>query len=114
MTNEEKLKKYDEDIAREQDKQKRAQDREKLLKRKRAKLVRDQRTHRLCVRGGMLESFLKRPGCIDPGDLEDGQLKALLSFVFALPSVQKRLDKLLPHDELADEETETEFADLTT
>ena len=66
MTTKEKLKKYDEDIAREREKQKRAQDKEKQLKRRRAKLVRDQRTHRLCVRGGMLESFLKRPAASTP------------------------------------------------
>jgi hypothetical protein len=54
MTSKEMLKKYDEGIAREREKQKRAQDREKPLKRKRAKLLRDQRTHRLCTRGGML------------------------------------------------------------
>ena len=96
MTTKEKLKKNDEDIARERHKQKRAQDREKQLKRRRAKLVRDQRTHRLCVRGGMLESFLKRPGCIDPAEIEDEQLRAFLVSLLSLPGAESKLTELLP------------------
>ena len=40
-------------------------------------LIRTERTHRLCSRGGMLEKFIERPDI-----LSDEQIMKLLTFVF--------------------------------
>ena len=49
------------------------QHQEKMLERRIPELTRKARTHRLCTRGGMLESFL-----ICPGELTDDQVMELL------------------------------------
>ena len=43
-------------------------------------------------RAGMLESFLKRPGCIDPAEIEDEQLRAFLVSLLSLPGGRAQAD----------------------
>ena len=53
------------------------QHQEKMLEHRIPELTRKARTHRLCTRGGMLESFL-----ICPGELTDDQVMELLKLSF--------------------------------
>ena len=67
-----------------------AQHREKQLEHERKRLTRSERTHRLCTRAGMLETFLKEPTVLtDEGVME------LLTFIFQSEAVQKKLNLLI-------------------
>ena len=55
------------------------QHQEKMLEHRIPELTRKARTHRLCTRGGMLESFL-----ICPGELTDDQVMELLKLSLRL------------------------------
>ena len=57
----EKLEKLNQQIAQGEAKLRRAQHEEKILAHQIKQLTRKERTHRLCTRGAMLESFLIRP-----------------------------------------------------
>ena len=63
---------------------------EKALQHQLKKLTRSERTHRLCTRGGMLETFLQ-----EPERLTDDDVMALLKVIFRKPDVQEMLKKLL-------------------
>ena len=67
-----------------------AKQREKILKNRMSKLTRNERTHRLCTRAGMLESFLKEPTV-----LTDEDVMELLTFLFHGEAAQKKLDTLI-------------------
>ncbi len=67
-----------------------AKQREKILKNRMSKLTRNERTHRLCTRAGMLESFLKEPTV-----LTDEDVMELLTFIFQSEAVQKKLNLLI-------------------
>ena len=54
------------------------------------RLTRSERTHRLCTRAGMLESFLKEPTV-----LTDEDVMELLTFIFQSEAVQKKLNMLI-------------------
>ena len=54
------------------------------------RLTRSERTHRLCTRAGMLESFLKEPTV-----LTDEDVMELLTFIFRSEAVQKKLNLLI-------------------
>ena len=56
------------------------------------RLTRSERTHRLCTRAGMLESFL-----VCPGELTDDQVMELLKISFRQPEVVLALAKMV-HD----------------
>ena len=92
----EKIKHEEAKLAKRQEQLKRARDAERQQRRKLATLKRNARTHRLCTRGAMLESLLKRPGCIDPAELEDEQLRAFHSSLLTLPGAENKLKELLP------------------
>jgi len=62
----------------------------KSLDKKIANLSRKERTHRLCQRAGMLESFLKEPEL-----LTDDDVYQLLEFIFSIEDVQAMLKQLL-------------------
>ena len=47
-------------------------------------------THRLCTRGGMLESFL-----VMPGDLTDDQIMEILKVAFRQQAVRETLEAML-------------------
>ena len=57
---------------------------------KRARMTRSERTHRLCTRAGMLETFLKEPTV-----LTDEDVMELLTFIFQSDAVQKKLNLLI-------------------
>ena len=61
---------------------------EKLEKLK--QLTRSERTHRLCTRAGMLETFLREPTI-----LTDDDVMELLTFIFHSEAVQKKLNMLI-------------------
>ena len=67
-----------------------AQHREKQLEHERKRLTRSERTHRLCTRAGMLETFLREPTV-----LTDDDVMELLTFIFHSEVVQKKLDLLI-------------------
>ena len=53
-------------------------------------LTRSERTHRLCTRGGMLESFIREPSL-----LKDDDVMELLTFLFHSDVAQKKLNLLI-------------------
>ena len=67
-----------------------AQHREKRLKNELKRLTRSERTHRLCTRAGMLETFLREPTV-----LTDDDVLELLTFIFHSEAVQKKLNLLI-------------------
>ena len=54
------------------------------------RLTRRERTHRLCTRGGMVESFIKKPEL-----LTDEQVMELLTLAFRQSKVSERLQEML-------------------
>ena len=64
--------------------------REKHLQSELKRLTRSERTHRLCTRAGMLETFLKEPTL-----LTDDDVMELLTFLFHSEAAQKKLDMLI-------------------
>ena len=67
-----------------------AKHREKQLQHELKQLTRSERTHRLCTRAGMLETFLREPTV-----LTDDDVMELLTFVFHGEAVQKKLNMLI-------------------
>ena len=67
-----------------------ARHREKQLESEMKRLTRSERTHRLCTRAGMLETFLKEPTL-----LTDDDVMELLTFLFHGEAAQKKLDTLI-------------------
>ena len=67
-----------------------AKHREKRLESEIKQLTRSERTHRLCTRAGMLETFLKEPTV-----LTDDDVMELLTFIFHSEAVQKKLTLLI-------------------
>ena len=67
-----------------------AKHREKQLQHELKQLTRSERTHRLCTRAGMLETFLREPTV-----LTDDDVMELLTFVFDGGAVLKKLNVLI-------------------
>ena len=67
-----------------------ARHREKQLASEIKRLTRSERTHRLCTRAGMLETFLKEPTL-----LTDDDVMELLTFLFHGETAQKKLKELI-------------------
>ena len=67
-----------------------AKHKEKRLESEIKRLTRSERTHRLCTRAGMLETFLREPTI-----LTDDDVMELLTFIFHSEAVQKKLDMLI-------------------
>ena len=67
-----------------------AKHKEKRLENEIKRLTRSERTHRLCTRAGMLETFLREPTV-----LTDDDVMELLTFIFHSEAVQKKLDLLI-------------------
>ena len=78
---------------------------EKRLRNELKLLTRNERTHRLCTRAGMLEAFLREPSL-----LTDDDVMELLRFIFHGEAVQKKLDMLI---ESRKKTLETEVAENT-
>lgn len=67
-----------------------AKHKEKQLQHELKQLTRKERTHRLCTRAGMLETFLKEPTL-----LTDDDVMELLTFLFDGEAAQKKLAFLI-------------------
>ena len=67
-----------------------AKHKEKYLEHEMKRLNRKERTHRLCTRAGMLETFLREPTV-----LTDDDVMELLTFIFHSEAVQKKLNMLI-------------------
>ena len=67
-----------------------AKHKEKRLESEIKRLTRSERTHRLCTRAGMLETFLREPTV-----LTDDDVMELLTFIVHCEAVQKKLDFLI-------------------
>ena len=67
-----------------------AKHREKRLENELKRLTRSERTHRLCTRAGMMETFLREPTL-----LTDDDVMELLTFIFHSEAVQKKLNLLI-------------------
>lgn len=80
-----------------------AKHREKRLDSEMKRLTRSERTHRLCTRAGMLETFLKEPTV-----LTDNDVMELLTFIFHSEAVQKKLNLLIENRKKAQETDEGE------
>ena len=81
-----------------------AMHKEKRLQSELKRLTRSGRTHRLCTRAGMLETFLK-----EPITLTDDDVMELLTFIFHSEAIQKKLDLLI---EKREKETTTEDGEV--
>lgn len=64
--------------------------RAKQLEHELKRLTRSERTHRLCTRAGMLETFLREPTV-----LTDDDVMELLTCLFHGEAAQKKLDMLI-------------------
>lgn len=71
-----------------------AKQKEKILGHQISKLTRNARTHRLCTRAGMLESFLPNPEL-----LTDDEVMAVLKIAFHQPAMKSVLEKLATESE---------------
>ena len=90
MTRKDKLKQLDEQIISMEEELRYFQQKEKIAKSEIRRLTRKDRTHRLCVRGGMLEHFLQEPEL-----LSDDQVQELLTVAFRQDAVVLRLRRMI-------------------
>lgn len=66
------------------------EDQEKILRHRVSELTRRERTNRLCIRAGILESFLEKPE-----QLTNDQVMELLKVAFRQPEVMQTLREML-------------------
>ena len=85
-----KLEKLNRELEKSEKKLWKAINDEKALQHQLKQLTRKERTHRLCTRGGMLESFLQ-----EPERLTDDDVMLLLKLIFHRQDTQELLKKLL-------------------
>lgn len=85
-----KLEKLNRELEKSEKKLRKAINDEKALQHQLKKLTRSERTHRLCTRAGMLETFLREPTI-----LTDDDVMELLTFLFHSEAAQKKLDMLI-------------------
>ena len=88
-----KLEKLNRELEKSEKKLRKALNDEKALQHQLKQLTRKERTHRLCTRGGMLESFLQ-----EPERLTDDDVMLLLKLIFHRQDTQELLKKLLERE----------------
>ena len=88
-----KLEKINRELEKSEKKLRKAINDEKALQHQLKQLTRKERTHRLCTRGGMLESFLQ-----EPERLTDDDVMLLLKLIFHRQDTQELLKKLLERE----------------
>jgi len=88
-----KLEKLNWELEKSEKKLRKAINDEKALQYQLKQLTRKERTHRLCTRGGMLESFLQ-----EPERLTDDDVMLLLKLIFHRQDTQELLKKLLERE----------------
>ena len=86
----EKLEKLNQEIVKTEAKLRRAKDKEKMLEHQMKLLTRKERTHRLCTRGAMLESYF-----IHPESVTDEQVSKFLKCLFHRSSTKELMDQFL-------------------
>ena len=86
-----KLEKLNWELEKSEKKLRKAINDEKALQYQLKQLTRKERTHRLCTRGGMLESFLQEPERLT----DDDDIMLLLKLIFHRQDTQELLKKLL-------------------
>lgn len=84
------IKRLEKQLAENEERQKKAADEAKALRRKKAAAERNMRTHRLCLLGAMLEKFLKVPDLLTDSDIE-----RILTKIFTDPDTMARMDNAL-------------------
>ncbi len=89
MIQKEKLEKINKDIEETENRLRRAEREEKILQHQLKTLNRKERTHRLCTRGAMLESYLPQPEI-----LTDEQVNFILKTLFNSSNVRQIFDKI--------------------
>ncbi len=90
MTLEQKLQEFDREILSTKQALRFYEQKEKIVQSEIKRLMRKERTHRLCVRGGMLEHFLREPEL-----LSDDQVQELLTLAFRQEAVVLKLSRML-------------------
>ena len=90
MPDSSKLEKLNRELEKSEKKLRKAINDEKALQHQLKQLTRKERTHRLCTRGGMLESFLQEP--------ERDDVMLLLKLIFHRQDTQELLKKLLERE----------------
>ena len=86
----EKLEKLNQELEKTEAKLRRAQHQEKILEYQIKKLTRKERTHRLCTRGAMLESYLSQPE-----NVTDEQINVILKTLFHRNDISQYIEKIL-------------------
>ena len=86
----EKLEKLNQEIERTEAKLRRAQHEEKILEHQIKTLNRKERTHRLCTRGAMLESYFPYPEAVT-----DEQVSTILKLLFHRGSTRQIMERVL-------------------
>ena len=99
MSRKEKLEKINKDIERIKNRLRRAEQEEKILQHQLKTLNRKERTHRLCTRGAMLESYMPQPEI-----LTDEQVNLILKTLFNSSSIKQIFDKILAENQRKSEE----------
>lgn len=95
----EKLEKLNRELEETEAKLRRVQHQEKILEHQIKKLNRRERTHRLCTRGAMLESYLPQPE-----NVTDEQIDVILKTLFHRNDIRQSIAKILAEN--GNEETE--------
>lgn len=90
----EKLEKLNQEFAKTEAKLRRAEHREKMLEHQVKTLNRKERTHRLCTRGAMLESYF-----LDPGAVTDEQVSTILRVLFCRSDTKRLLEQILAENQ---------------
>ena len=85
----EKLEKLNRQLAQGEARLRRAQHEEKILEHQMKQLTRKERTHRLCTRAAMLESYLPHPEAIT-----DEQVSLFLKLLFRQDSTRQLMEKV--------------------
>ena len=86
----EKIDKLNQEIEKNKSKLYQAQHKQKILEHRIKTLTRSERTHRLCTRGAMLESYLPCPEAVT-----DEQVSSLLKVLFHRNDTKELLERML-------------------
>ncbi len=86
----EKLEKLNQEIEKTEAKLRRAQHQEKILEHQMKRLTWKERTHRLCTRGAMLESYLPHPEAVT-----DGQVSDILKVLFHRSGTKQLMERII-------------------
>lgn len=89
----EKLEKLNREIEKTEAKLRRAQHKQKMLEHQARTLNRKERTHRLCTRGAMLESYFPHPESVT-----DEQVNTVLKLLFSRSGTRQLVEQVLSGD----------------